>query len=286
MRNFQTRSSIKIPNSVTTIGELAFSTCDSLTSIEIPNSVATIGDSAFDGCGSDLVIKGESGSYAQSFSSSHGIRFVAIGFNEDLENKPTNTPTTSTGTSTVSPTTPTTAPTNTPTVTPTNTPTPSNTGTPEAPSNTTVKEDGTIVTETTTVNPDGSQKQEVTEEKPDGSKTETITITNPDGSSQITQTETATDGSVTKTEHTAETNSKGTDVEVTTVTKIDPSGNVTDITEKSNFTLENNQEVSVSVKKDSDNQVLTAKASVTNTVADNKVALTADAVAQITEAAG
>ena len=41
-----------IPNSVTTIGEGAFSHCDSLTSINIPNSVTTIGDSAFWGCDS------------------------------------------------------------------------------------------------------------------------------------------------------------------------------------------------------------------------------------------
>ena len=36
-----------IPNSVTTIGEHAFSDCDSLTSINIPNSVTTIGEGAF-----------------------------------------------------------------------------------------------------------------------------------------------------------------------------------------------------------------------------------------------
>ena len=39
-----------IPNSVTTIGEGAFSGCDSLTSINIPNSVTTIGKDAFSDC--------------------------------------------------------------------------------------------------------------------------------------------------------------------------------------------------------------------------------------------
>ena len=39
-----------IPNSVTTIGEHAFSDCDSLTNINIPNSVTTIGKLAFKGC--------------------------------------------------------------------------------------------------------------------------------------------------------------------------------------------------------------------------------------------
>ena len=40
-------TNINIPNSVTTIGKGAFIHCDSLTSINIPNSVTTIGDSAF-----------------------------------------------------------------------------------------------------------------------------------------------------------------------------------------------------------------------------------------------
>ena len=40
-----------IPNSVTSIGNYAFSRCDSLTSVTIPNSVTVIGDWAFFGCG-------------------------------------------------------------------------------------------------------------------------------------------------------------------------------------------------------------------------------------------
>ncbi|MDY6438645.1 MAG: leucine-rich repeat domain-containing protein [Prevotella sp.] len=39
-----------IPNSVTSIGDYAFSDCSSLTSITIPNSVTSIGSYAFDGC--------------------------------------------------------------------------------------------------------------------------------------------------------------------------------------------------------------------------------------------
>lgn len=39
-----------IPNSVISIGDFAFSSCESLTSITIPNSVTSIGDYAFDGC--------------------------------------------------------------------------------------------------------------------------------------------------------------------------------------------------------------------------------------------
>ena len=41
-----------IPNSVTTIGDLAFINCSSLTSVTIPNSVTAIGESAFSGCSS------------------------------------------------------------------------------------------------------------------------------------------------------------------------------------------------------------------------------------------
>ncbi|WP_419517117.1 leucine-rich repeat protein [Leyella stercorea] len=43
-------TSINIPNSVTNIGDWAFDRCESLTSINIPNSVTNIGDSAFSGC--------------------------------------------------------------------------------------------------------------------------------------------------------------------------------------------------------------------------------------------
>ena len=41
---------IVIPNSVTCIGERAFSGCSSLTSVTIPNSVTSIGNDAFSGC--------------------------------------------------------------------------------------------------------------------------------------------------------------------------------------------------------------------------------------------
>ena len=50
--NCSSLTSVTIPNSVTTIGESAFYECSSLTSVTIPNSVTTIGDSAFEYCSS------------------------------------------------------------------------------------------------------------------------------------------------------------------------------------------------------------------------------------------
>ena len=43
-------TSINIPNSVTSIGNYAFSDCSGLTSINIPNSVTSIGNYAFSDC--------------------------------------------------------------------------------------------------------------------------------------------------------------------------------------------------------------------------------------------
>ena len=48
----KTNASFVIPDSVTSIGENAFSGCYSLTSITIPDSVTSIGDSAFSWCDS------------------------------------------------------------------------------------------------------------------------------------------------------------------------------------------------------------------------------------------
>ena len=48
----KTANSFTIPDSVTSIGDYAFSWCDSLESVTISNSVTSIGDEAFYGCGS------------------------------------------------------------------------------------------------------------------------------------------------------------------------------------------------------------------------------------------
>ena len=47
---FPNLKTIVIPESVTSIGQSAFSDCSSLTSITIPNSVTSIGQGAFQNC--------------------------------------------------------------------------------------------------------------------------------------------------------------------------------------------------------------------------------------------
>ena len=70
-----------IPNSVTSIGNRAFSGCSSLTSVTIPNSVTSIGELAFEGCmGLTSVTIGNSvttiGNYA--FNGCSGLTSVTI----------------------------------------------------------------------------------------------------------------------------------------------------------------------------------------------------------------
>jgi hypothetical protein len=68
-------TSIEIPSSVTSIGNNAFSDCSGLTSIEIPDSVTSIGQQAFGSCNNLTSVKfknTEGWWYATSSSATSG----------------------------------------------------------------------------------------------------------------------------------------------------------------------------------------------------------------------
>ena len=81
---------IILTDSVTSIGEYAFSGCTSLTSIIIPDSVTSIGYWAFDGC-DNLKIYGNSGSYAETYAKENSIPFVVTGMSAPRLSKIANT---------------------------------------------------------------------------------------------------------------------------------------------------------------------------------------------------
>ena len=68
---------IVIPDSVTSIGDLAFAGCESLTSVEIPDSVTSIGDYAFSGCNKLKTIEASSSNV--NFQTIDGVLFTKDG---------------------------------------------------------------------------------------------------------------------------------------------------------------------------------------------------------------
>ena len=68
---------VKIPDSVTSIGNIAFAYCTSLTEVKIPNSVTYIGSEAFKDC-NNLTIYGYVGSTAETYAKENNIPFVDI----------------------------------------------------------------------------------------------------------------------------------------------------------------------------------------------------------------
>ena len=77
----QKLTSYVIPNSVTSIGEFAFSRCESLTDIVLPDSVTSIGDHAFSRCRSltEVVIPDSVTSIGDgAFSFCESLRSVVI----------------------------------------------------------------------------------------------------------------------------------------------------------------------------------------------------------------
>ena len=78
-------TSVSIPNSVTFIGDSAFSYCDSLTSVSIPNSVTAIGDYAFGDC-SNLTLTVPRNSYAAEYAKTNNIPYTYPDANDWLNN--------------------------------------------------------------------------------------------------------------------------------------------------------------------------------------------------------
>ena len=70
-------TSVVIEDGVKEIGDNAFSNCESLASIEIPRSVTSIGKFAFANC-ENIVLKVESGSYAEVFAKKNNIKYEII----------------------------------------------------------------------------------------------------------------------------------------------------------------------------------------------------------------
>ena len=81
---------VVVPNTITEIGDYAFSDCKSLKFVAIAPSVETIGEYSFDGCGEyidlengwkqyikgSFIIKGEKGSYAETYANSTNGRYA------------------------------------------------------------------------------------------------------------------------------------------------------------------------------------------------------------------
>ena len=70
-------TSITIQDGVASIGNYAFYYCSSLTSITIPSNVVSIGKGTFSGC-TDVIIYGETGSYAETYANVNNLPFVAV----------------------------------------------------------------------------------------------------------------------------------------------------------------------------------------------------------------
>ena len=78
-------TTIELPDSVTSIGDQAFSGCSSLTTIELPDSVTGIGDQAFWGC-DNLTMTVQRDSYAAQYAKDNNINYTYPDANDWLNN--------------------------------------------------------------------------------------------------------------------------------------------------------------------------------------------------------
>ncbi len=66
--------SVRLPETVERIGWFTFYGCDQLEQVELPEKLSAIGYASFDGCAPTLCLRVKSGSYAEAFANSFGIR--------------------------------------------------------------------------------------------------------------------------------------------------------------------------------------------------------------------
>ena len=78
-------STYTIPQGIASIGDSAFSSCDSLTSVSIPDSVTSIGDSAFSFC-PNLTLTVPRNSYALEYAKTNNIPYTYPDANDWLNN--------------------------------------------------------------------------------------------------------------------------------------------------------------------------------------------------------
>ena len=85
------KKGLNIPGGVTSIGDIAFSGCNSLARINIPEGITYIGYNTFREC-NNLTIYGEENSYAQSYAKGHNIPFkLSSEYEKDINNDSTTT---------------------------------------------------------------------------------------------------------------------------------------------------------------------------------------------------
>ena len=74
-RGFENLKTVALPENLTSVGESAFEDCKNLENVLILKNVTSIGENAFNNCSKNLVIYGESGSYAETYAKENNITF-------------------------------------------------------------------------------------------------------------------------------------------------------------------------------------------------------------------
>ena len=69
-------TAVNIPQGTSLIDDYAFLGCKTLSNVTLPSSVTSIAENAFEGCSDSLTLYGESGSYAEQYASDNGIKFA------------------------------------------------------------------------------------------------------------------------------------------------------------------------------------------------------------------